>query len=304
MPIQHSAPKQHAMAKLAPTHRAHQTSARAMSLRHYFLQPAAGTMQRCWLNNATLLVSLFCAGFVLVSAGLCRFRCFVLVLQRSLLVSAGFAVLCWFCAGLSPGLCRFRCFVLVLCWSLLVSASFAVLCWFCNGLCWSLSASLFCAGFIPWEHLEEDLFASLQPQRVAVPNSLCECAPIFQLKHQSLSINLNKCGLYNPRFNHLNCMTFADIHCNHLVRGRLDEDLHGIKQLILQWVERILPWVCGRHGGENQASSVKPNCVSASTILGALHWSINHVDDQSMSEPASSLLASTHIILCAGIPVT
>ena len=102
------------MAKLAPTHRAHQTSARAMSLRHYFLQPAAGTMQRCWLNNATLPVSLFCAGFVLVSAGLCRFRCFVLVL----------------------------------CWSLLVSAGFAVLCWFCAGLCWSLPVSLFCAGFV------------------------------------------------------------------------------------------------------------------------------------------------------------
>ena len=38
----------------------------------------------CW----SLPVSLFCAGFVLVSAGLCRFRCFVLVLCRSLLVSA------------------------------------------------------------------------------------------------------------------------------------------------------------------------------------------------------------------------
>ena len=34
------------------------------------------------------------------------------------------------------------------------------------------------------------------------------------------------------------------------------------------------------------------------------HWSINHVDDQSISEPASSLLASTHISFCSGIPVT
>ena len=39
------------------------------------------------------------SGDLLVSAGLCRFRCFVLVLCWSLLVSAGFAVLCWFCAG-------------------------------------------------------------------------------------------------------------------------------------------------------------------------------------------------------------
>ena len=40
----------------------------------------------------------FCA-YLVVSAGLCRFHCFVLVLWWSLLVSAGFAVLCWFCAG-------------------------------------------------------------------------------------------------------------------------------------------------------------------------------------------------------------
>ena len=87
----------------------------------------------CWSLSWSLLVSLFCAGFVLVSAGLCRFRCFVLVLCWSLLVSASFAVLCWFCAGLSwslpvslfcagfvlvsAGLCWFRCFVLVLRWS-------------------------------------------------------------------------------------------------------------------------------------------------------------------------------------------
>ena len=43
----------------------------------------------CW----SLPVSLFCAGFVLVSAGRCRFRCFVLVLCWSLLVYADFAVL-------------------------------------------------------------------------------------------------------------------------------------------------------------------------------------------------------------------
>jgi hypothetical protein len=63
----------------------------------------------CW----SLPVSLFCAGFVLVSPGLCRFRCFVLVLCWSLPVSL-------FCAGfvlVSAGLCRFRCFVLVLRWS-------------------------------------------------------------------------------------------------------------------------------------------------------------------------------------------
>ena len=33
-------------------------------------------------------------------------------------------------------------------WSLLVSAAFAVLCWFCAGLSWSLPVSLFCAGFV------------------------------------------------------------------------------------------------------------------------------------------------------------
>ena len=43
---------------------------------------------------------------------------------------------------------EFRCFVLVLCWSLLVSAGFAVLCWFCAGLCWSLLVSPLCAGFV------------------------------------------------------------------------------------------------------------------------------------------------------------
>ena len=55
--------------------------------------------------------------------------------------SAGFA-------RVSAGRCRFRCFVLVLCWSLLVSAGFVVLCWFCAGLCWSLPVSLICAGFV------------------------------------------------------------------------------------------------------------------------------------------------------------
>ena len=68
--------------------------------------------------------------------------CFVLVLCWSLLVSASFAVLCWFCAGF-----------------VLVSAGFVVLCWFCAGLCWSLPVSLFCAGFalVPQKTLQ--LFA-------------------------------------------------------------------------------------------------------------------------------------------------
>jgi hypothetical protein len=96
----------------------------------------------CW----SLPVSLFCAGFVLVSPGLCRILPFSQVKNKlqflcwSLLVSAGFVVLCWFCAGL--------------CWSLpvslfcagfvLVSAGFVALCWFCAGLCWSLPVSLLC----------------------------------------------------------------------------------------------------------------------------------------------------------------
>jgi hypothetical protein len=60
---------------------------------------------------------LFCAGFVLVSPGLCQ------ILPVSL-----------FCAGFG--------------WSLLVSAGFGALCWFRAGLCRSLPVSLFCAGFV------------------------------------------------------------------------------------------------------------------------------------------------------------
>ena len=43
---------------------------------------------------------------------------------------------------------RSHCVCLVLCGFGLVSAGFVVLCWFCAGLCWSLPASLFCAGFV------------------------------------------------------------------------------------------------------------------------------------------------------------
>jgi hypothetical protein len=50
--------------------------------------------------------------------------------------------------------------MLVLCWSLLVSAGFPVLCWFCVGLCWSLPNSLFCAG-LSWSLSDPVGFAVL-----------------------------------------------------------------------------------------------------------------------------------------------
>ena len=86
------------------------------SIWHWSLLVSAVFAVLCWFCAGlcwSLLVSLFCAGFVLVSAGLCRFRCFLLVL----------------------------------CWSLLDSAGFVVLCWFCAGLCWSLPVSPFCTAF-------------------------------------------------------------------------------------------------------------------------------------------------------------
>ena len=130
----------------------------------------------CWSLSWSLPVSLFCAGFLLVSAGLCRLGLgnptweiqlgktnfgkptWGNQLGKSNLgkstwenqlgkINLGFAVLCWFCAGLCWSL-PVPCFVLVLQWSLLLSAGFAFLCWFCAGLCWSLPVSLFCAGFV------------------------------------------------------------------------------------------------------------------------------------------------------------
>ena len=114
-----------------------------MPIQHSALIPESPThgLGRSGLVSA---VSLRLFGSVWFWAGLCRFRCFVLVLCWSLLAPAGFAVLCWFCVGLCWSLlvlcwsllvaarfCSFRCFVLVLCWSLLVSAAFAFLCCFC-----------------------------------------------------------------------------------------------------------------------------------------------------------------------------
>ena len=90
----------------------------------------------------------FLCGFVLVSACLCQFHCFVLVLCWSLSWSLLVSLFCDGFVLVSAALCWFHCFVLVLCWSLLVSAGFAVLCWFCAGLRWSLPVSLFCAGFV------------------------------------------------------------------------------------------------------------------------------------------------------------
>ena len=88
---------------------------------------------------------LFCSVWIwagwsrLVSAVLAAFAWLCIYIY---IYGAGFAFLCWFCAGLCWSLLvslfcagfvldslRFRCFVLVLCWSLLVSAKFVVLCW-------------------------------------------------------------------------------------------------------------------------------------------------------------------------------
>jgi hypothetical protein len=71
-----------------------------------------GVAAQGWLGfvvrKAALLVS---AGFAVLCwfcGGLCWSLPISLVCAGFVLVSAGFAVLCWCCAGLSPGLCRFR----------------------------------------------------------------------------------------------------------------------------------------------------------------------------------------------------